>query len=383
MERINLLFDLSATQPCKNTKRHGGGVYGEIVFKTMLEKGYCFDAFYDSSRWLNPEILNLCENYNILLHDISKLGIRSVLKEGGYALVYCPVFGHAPSDEIKYIATLHGLRRIEMPNDWMQLKYKNDIKSYLNFFPRMCFPSYVRRHKVVKMRRTISKPNVKFVTVSNHSKYSILSTFPDLNEDAVNVFYSPCPSVSLTKEIIPYKQMNYFLLVSGSRWEKNNLRAMMALDELFSEQKGIEGFKAIITGVDNLRCFRCHFKNPDRFECKGYVDDDELMSLHAGCFALVYPSLNEGFGYPPLDAMKFGKPVLASAITSIPEVCGDAALFFNPLDYKEIKNRILMIMNRNIYMSFSQKAQERYLYIQKKQQEDLERLIDWIITESK
>jgi glycosyltransferase involved in cell wall biosynthesis len=62
----------------------------------------------------------------------------------------------------------------------------------------------------------------------------------------------------------------------------------------------------------------------------GYVDDRELARLYAGAIALVYPSRYEGFGMPPLEAMTMGCPVIASRSSSIPEVCGDDAMYVDP-----------------------------------------------------
>ena len=56
---LKLLFDLSATQPNASGKRHGGGIYGEIVFKRILELGYRPICYYSASKWLNPEIMSL------------------------------------------------------------------------------------------------------------------------------------------------------------------------------------------------------------------------------------------------------------------------------------------------------------------------------------
>jgi glycosyltransferase involved in cell wall biosynthesis len=64
----------------------------------------------------------------------------------------------------------------------------------------------------------------------------------------------------------------------------------------------------------------------------GYVDDEALQWLNQNCFALVYPSLWEGFGLPVLEAMSQGAAVITSAATSLPEVAGDAAVLVDPLD---------------------------------------------------
>jgi alpha-1,3-rhamnosyl/mannosyltransferase len=64
----------------------------------------------------------------------------------------------------------------------------------------------------------------------------------------------------------------------------------------------------------------------------GYIADDALPAFVSGAAALVYPSLYEGFGLPPLEAMACGVPVIASRAASIPEVTGDAAILCEPRD---------------------------------------------------
>lgn len=68
----------------------------------------------------------------------------------------------------------------------------------------------------------------------------------------------------------------------------------------------------------------------------GYLPDDQLTAVWQGCSFLVFPSLYEGFGIPVLEAMQFGKPVLCSNVSSLPEVAGDAALYFDPRKPAEI-----------------------------------------------
>lgn len=72
----------------------------------------------------------------------------------------------------------------------------------------------------------------------------------------------------------------------------------------------------------------------------GRVGDDELAALYAGARAFVFPSLLEGFGIPPLEAMACGCPVVASRAASLPEVCGEAAVYVDPLDVDSIAEGI-------------------------------------------
>ena len=68
----------------------------------------------------------------------------------------------------------------------------------------------------------------------------------------------------------------------------------------------------------------------------GFVPEEHLPIFYNGCDAFIYPSFYEGFGLPPLEAMNCGTPVIASNLTSIPEVVGDGGILINPYDISEI-----------------------------------------------
>ena len=110
----------------------------------------------------------------------------------------------------------------------------------------------------------------------------------------------------------------------------------------------------------------------------GYVDDNVLHQLYHDAYCLIYPSLNEGFGYPPVEAMSFGVPVIASSFTSIPEICDYAALYLNPFSIEEIMNRIIKITDPIVHSDYAERARKRYAEVFKRQKEDLDALIDFI-----
>ncbi|MBI3537600.1 MAG: glycosyltransferase family 4 protein, partial [Chloroflexi bacterium] len=74
----------------------------------------------------------------------------------------------------------------------------------------------------------------------------------------------------------------------------------------------------------------------DRVDFLDYVPDEDLPALMAACDAFVFPSLYEGFGLPPLEAMACGAPVIASNASALPEILGDAALYVNPTNTADI-----------------------------------------------
>jgi glycosyltransferase involved in cell wall biosynthesis len=81
----------------------------------------------------------------------------------------------------------------------------------------------------------------------------------------------------------------------------------------------------------------------DRVRWTGYVSDDDLCALYSTCRAFIYPSIYEGFGLPPLEAMACGAPVISSSIPSITEVLGDAALLVAPTDAEALTKSIIAL----------------------------------------
>ena len=134
-----------------------------------------------------------------------------------------------------------------------------------------------------------------------------------------------------------YKYMNksnkYILYVSSSRYPYKNIEKLCSAFYKISHQipheliivgKSVPRFSGdLATNLEN---------NParDRIHLLEELDNNSLEGLYANADLFVYPSLYEGFGIPPLEAMSFGIPVAASNATTIPEVCGDAAYYFDP-----------------------------------------------------
>jgi glycosyltransferase involved in cell wall biosynthesis len=85
-------------------------------------------------------------------------------------------------------------------------------------------------------------------------------------------------------------------------------------------------------------------ETPEGVQFTGYAQQEDLPALYSGAMALVYPSLYEGFGLPPLEAMACGTPVITSNTTSLPEISGGAALLVDPLNVDAIADAILRIV---------------------------------------
>ncbi|MBK4346461.1 glycosyltransferase family 4 protein [Lacisediminihabitans changchengi] len=126
-----------------------------------------------------------------------------------------------------------------------------------------------------------------------------------------------------------------FVLYPARGWQhKNHARLVEAMRLVRAERPDI---RLVLTGgaLDQLG------ELPDWVERRGLVSTDELKNLYRSAAVLAFPSLYEGFGLPPLEAMASGCPVAASNAGSIPEVCGDAAVLFDPEDPEAIAAGIL------------------------------------------
>lgn len=383
---MKLLFDLTKTQPIADSKFHGGGKYGLVVFKQLVKLAPTkIIVYYNDELYIDEECLQIIKENHLPVY-LSKdyTAAQAAKLESG--ILYSPLFSKSYYDEkgIKVLTTIHGLRTLELPMDEYEIFYQRQdswkkalllkigfSKLYSNIF----FYKELKRY-----RKELTNDQLTFITVSEHSKSSLLSFIPSLKEKDIRVFYSPSTiNPQYDGELHENLHGKYWLLVSGNRWLKNNLRAVLAFDELFSERREIKG-QVVITGLKELNFKNVKIKNPNRFKCVGYVDEISLKSLYHHAYALVYPSLNEGFGYPPLEAMYEGCPVIASAIASIPEVCGDAAMYFNPFLISEIKMRILQMENQDVRQSYMEKAKKRQSFIMNKQEKDLDLLCKYLLS---
>jgi glycosyltransferase involved in cell wall biosynthesis len=133
-----------------------------------------------------------------------------------------------------------------------------------------------------------------------------------------------------------------FILAVGSRSPHKNVGAVRtAVSRL-----GTERLPLVVAGGSNPRVFggEDSAHGADDFHAAGYVSDGELRALYENATCLVYPSLYEGFGFPPLEAMLCGCPAVVASAASLPEVCGNGALFCNPRDPDDIAGKIRLLI---------------------------------------
>jgi glycosyltransferase involved in cell wall biosynthesis len=153
---------------------------------------------------------------------------------------------------------------------------------------------------------------------------------------------------------------NYFLFVSTLAPHKNIDRLLLAWNELKKPD-----WKLVFVGrqVKNNTWKTIVDQNPslaDKLLFLGEFDDRDLPALYQLAHATICPSLYEGFGLPPLEAMSSGCPVVVSNAASLPEVCGKSAVYVDPYSVDDIASGIRrMIEDQNLYASLKQAGLDR------------------------
>ncbi len=154
----------------------------------------------------------------------------------------------------------------------------------------------------------------------------------------------------------------YFLFVSTLAPHKNLYRLLKAWNEVIN--KHCDWFLVLagkqVKNVDYLKVLDAYPALKTKVQILGQVADKDLQVLYKEAYASITPSLYEGFGLPPLEAMATDCPAIVSETASLPEVCGDAALYVNPLDEKDIAAQIcILIEDLELRQHLIQKGRER------------------------
>jgi glycosyltransferase involved in cell wall biosynthesis len=132
-----------------------------------------------------------------------------------------------------------------------------------------------------------------------------------------------------------------FLLAVGSMSHRKNLSGIIRA----LPRTGDNSMPVVITGGINPKVFgQLDISLPENVRWIGHVSDSELRCLYENAAAFIYPSLYEGFGFPALEAMACGCPVIAADIPPLHEVCGEAGLYCDPYDPNDIAHKIQTVM---------------------------------------
>ena len=148
-------------------------------------------------------------------------------------------------------------------------------------------------------------------------------------------------------KIIEISNKKYILFVGTIEPKKNLGRLINAYSCLDTDMPLVIVGKKGWLWEDDMSQLEALFGNGlnEKIKLLEYVSKKDLIYLYYSAFCLVFPSLYEGFGLPPLEAMSLGCPVITSNVSSLPEVCGDAAIYVDPYNSDDIRQAIEKLIN--------------------------------------
>ena len=405
-----ILFDLFFCQP----GFHGGGEYGKAVFVELLNM---VSHYNDIELWAvaNPDlhldqwIWERCTENKIKVIPVKNYDeIKAVINEDFFEIFFAPALvvyadGYEYMKQVgsklnitakktKIIGVIHDIRDFELA-----LSYERILNHRKNL---NCVPEIQMNEKqinsIIKKKKNeasalkdmykgicTSTQVDTIVTVSNYTKNTIIKKIVNC-EHKLKVFYSPMKHRPAPERFcfdnIDFNTMNYMLFVNASRLEKNAAAFVRAFDKLsLKEQQLPNDLYVVLTGVEKFSDIGVKsntIENYNKFILLPFLKPEHLEYLYQNASYLTYTSLYEGFGYPPLEAIYYGKPCLVSKVSAIPEVCSDAAVYCDPYDVNSIAGAIKnLILNKTQPEIIKQKSS----FIYKKQRSDLQELVNFLI----
>jgi glycosyltransferase involved in cell wall biosynthesis len=222
-------------------------------------------------------------------------------------------------------------------------------------------PQTFTRRGSLQMKLTVrstAKKAARIATVSEYSRQDLLRTYklpPEkvvVTYNGVESHFTSQPNSADEVERIRRRfgiDRDYILAVGSLQPRKNLVRLIRVYARLRSEQEKFK-HQLVIVGrqlwlADEIFAEVRKQQWADDVILTGYVADEDLPALYRAAAAFVYPSIFEGFGLPPLEAMACGTPVVTSNTSSLPEVVGDAAVLIDPYDEQKLANALLRIVN--------------------------------------
>ncbi len=222
----------------------------------------------------------------------------------------------------KLVMTLHDVAFVTQ---------KESFSAFFRYYYRMLVPLNIKRSE-------------RIITVSQASKQDIEKYYP-FAKGKIEVIYLGVDKNFRQMQIQKKKQILYV----GSMNERKNfvgiIKAFKLLDKSDYQLVIIGNFYANFDLSEDAKEVLQSALESEKISFKSNVTNEELIRLYNESELFVFPSFYEGFGLPVLEAMACGTPIITSNLSSLPEVGGDAALYCDPYDVGDIKEKMEMVLN--------------------------------------
>ena len=308
------------------------------------DNSHQFFIFLRKENW--DEYRPRSKSFTKVLADVPWYTLREqiqmprILDKCGLDLVHFPHFNVPVSYKGKFVVTIH---------DLILLRYPTRKASTLSA------PAYFLKKKAYhRVINSAIKKSEKIIAVSEHTKKDVLKNFK-INPQKVFVTYEGVdaaegPLIATPETILQkYGIIRPYILYVGNAYPHKNLdRLVLAFKEAVKKHPGLN---LVLAGTEDyfykrLKKFVAD-NNVSGVIFPGHIDENHLPSVYREARLYVFPSLYEGFGLPPLEAMARNIPVASSSASCLPEILGNAAFFFDPRGISETAEAIERVLTDN------------------------------------
>jgi glycosyltransferase involved in cell wall biosynthesis len=264
------------------------------------------------------------------------------IRKWGFDFIHYPNFDLPLIQTCPYIVTIH------------------DLIYYL--YPDQC-PSKIAHYYARFMLRYAIKHARIILTDSHYSKQDLIRYF-QLPEQKIQVIFPAADEWATHLPRHPVNKAKYgivqpYIFYVGKHHPYKNIRTL--LRAYTADPEIYDRFQLVIAGKQDSRRRELYetaasLDPQHKIRFTGFVEEPELFDLYREAHLFVFPSLYEGFGLPPLEAMACGVPVITSNTTSLPEVVGDAAILFDPLNVRALADAMRAVLtNTELWNSLQEK----------------------------
>lgn len=231
-----------------------------------------------------------------------------------------------------FCALTHPVKDTVIIHDMIPFYYHENYPGYFNKIEN----AYIMRRLVQSARRAR-----RVVTVSEASKKDILK-YAGIDERKITVLYNGCEKPGREGFADRKGGKPYLAAVTSLLPHKNAEGIIKAYTEYFRSAE--TPLDLVVTGIDNVDAYDVPSEIREHITCYKYIESDsELYGIIGGAEIFLFLSLAEGFGFPPVEAMQLGVPVICSDRTSLPEIVSDAAILADPCDHSEVGKQLLLL----------------------------------------
>lgn len=228
---------------------------------------------------------------------------------------------------------LYERKKVTTVHDLTTLRFKNPLTHPAIFA--------LKQYLYSKVIKSATRHSQQIITPTNFVKED-LAGYTGISPDKIKVTLESADAIVAKPEEFKRLISSEFLLYVGRVQPHKNIRRL--IDAFAVLQKNKPELKLALVGKKDVLAQQnleyAKQKGINNIIATGYVSEGQLRWLYENCAMYCFPSLSEGFGLPSLEAMAHGAPVASSNATCLPEVNGDAAHYFDPLDTEDIAEKI-------------------------------------------